>query len=59
MALGLARVCHDEALAWARDRKTFGKPLVHHQVVRHKLVDMATSIRWHRGPPSDLPPGSD
>jgi acyl-CoA dehydrogenase len=45
MALGLARVCHDEALAWARDRKTFGKPLVHHQVVRHKLVDMATSIR--------------
>jgi acyl-CoA dehydrogenase len=45
MALGLARVCHDEALAWARERKTFGKPLVHHQVVRHKLVDMATSIR--------------
>lgn len=45
MALGLARVCHDEALAWARDRKTFGKPLVHHQVIRHKLVDMATSIR--------------
>jgi acyl-CoA dehydrogenase len=45
MALGMARVCHDEALAWARERKTFGKPLVHHQVVRHKLVDMATSIR--------------
>jgi acyl-CoA dehydrogenase len=45
MALGLARVCHDEALAWARERKTFGKPLVHHQVVRHKLVEMATSIR--------------
>ena len=45
MALGLARVCHDEALAWARERKTFGKPLVHHQVIRHKLVDMATSIR--------------
>jgi len=45
MALGFARVCLNEALAWARDRKTFGKPLVHHQVVRHKLVDMATSIR--------------
>jgi acyl-CoA dehydrogenase len=45
MALGLSRVCLDEALAWARERKTFGKPLVHHQVVRHKLVDMATSIR--------------
>lgn len=45
MALGLARVCYDEALAWARERQTFGKPLVRHQVIRHKLVDMATSIR--------------
>lgn len=45
MALGFARVCLSEALEWARERKTFGKPLVHHQVVRHKLVDMATSIR--------------
>jgi acyl-CoA dehydrogenase len=45
MALGFARVCLDEALTWAKQRKTFGKPLVHHQVVRHKLVDMATSIR--------------
>ena len=45
MAVGLARVCHDEALAWARERKTFGKPLIRHQVIRHKLVDMATSIR--------------
>lgn len=45
MAVGLARVCYDEALAWARERKTFGKPLIRHQVIRHKLVDMATSIR--------------
>ncbi|PRQ02140.1 Acyl-CoA dehydrogenase [Enhygromyxa salina] len=45
LALGLARVCYDEALAWARERETFGKPLVRHQVIRHKLVDMATSIR--------------
>ena len=45
MALGMARVCYEEALAWAKQRTTFGKPLIRHQVVRHKLVDMATSIR--------------
>jgi acyl-CoA dehydrogenase len=45
MALGMARVCYEEALAWARERQTFGKPLIRHQVIRHKLVDMATSIR--------------
>ena len=45
MALGFARVCFDEAREWAQQRETFGKPLVRHQVIRHKLVDMATSIR--------------
>lgn len=45
VALGMARVCYDEALAWARQRESFGKPLIRHQVLRHKLVDMATSIR--------------
>ncbi|MFV8753503.1 acyl-CoA dehydrogenase family protein [Nannocystaceae bacterium ST9] len=45
LALGFSRVCYAEALAWATQRQTFGKPLVRHQVVRHKLVDMATAIR--------------
>lgn len=40
MAVGLAQTCIDEALAWARERKTFGKSLLGHQVIRHKLVDM-------------------
>lgn len=44
-ALGFARVCLDEALNWARERQTFGKPLIRHQVIRHKLVDMAMRIR--------------
>lgn len=44
MAYGMATVCYDEALAWAKQRETFGRPLVRHQVVRHKLVDMATAI---------------
>ena len=26
---------------------------------RADLMDMATSLRWHRGAPSGLPPGSD
>lgn len=35
-----ARVCFTEALAWARERETFGRRLVEHQVIRHKLVEM-------------------
>lgn len=44
MALGFSRVCYDEAVAYAKERTTFGKPLVKHQVIRHKLVDMAQRI---------------
>ncbi len=39
-ALAFAQVCFDEALDWARQRQTFGAPLVEHQVTRHKLMDM-------------------
>jgi acyl-CoA dehydrogenase len=39
-ALAFAEVCFDEALDWARQRQTFGAPLVEHQVTRHKLMDM-------------------
>ncbi|HEX7892028.1 MAG TPA: acyl-CoA dehydrogenase family protein [Ramlibacter sp.] len=44
MALGFAQACYDEALDWARERKTFGSPLIEKQVIRHKLVDMQTRI---------------
>ncbi len=47
-AWALAQVCYDEALAWARERQTFGKPLIRHQVIRHKLVDMRTRIEATR-----------
>lgn len=43
-ALGFAQACHDEALDWARQRHTFGVPLLQHQVVRHKLMDMQMQI---------------
>jgi acyl-CoA dehydrogenase len=48
MALGFAECCYDEALAWARQRKTFGTTLVDHQVIRHKLMDMKMRIESTR-----------
>ena len=41
---GFAKVAFEEALAWSKERVTFGKPLIRHQVVRHKLVDMAQHL---------------
>jgi acyl-CoA dehydrogenase len=43
-ATAFARVCLDEAVAYARERKTFGRALIEHQVIRHKLVDMAMRV---------------
>ncbi|MGH8539330.1 MAG: acyl-CoA dehydrogenase family protein [Stenotrophobium sp.] len=43
-AWAFAKVCYDESLAYARERETFGKPLIRNQVIRHKLVDMRTKI---------------
>jgi acyl-CoA dehydrogenase len=39
-----ARVCVEEAIAYAQQRETFGKPLTQHQVIRHKLVDMMQKV---------------
>ncbi len=39
-----AQVCYEDAVAWARERQTFGKPLITRQVIRHKLVDMKMRI---------------
>ncbi|PWN55637.1 acyl-CoA dehydrogenase family protein [Abyssibacter profundi] len=47
-AVGLAQCAYDEALGWARERETFGKPLIQRQVIRHRLVDMLTAIRAQR-----------
>jgi len=47
-AVGFAWVCYQEALGWARERRTFGKRLADHQVVRHRLVDMLSSIESAR-----------
>lgn len=39
-----ARVCLEDALAWARQRHTFGQRLADHQVIRHKFAEMARKI---------------
>jgi acyl-CoA dehydrogenase len=39
-AVGYAQACSEEAIAWARERRTFGRALAEHQVIRHKIVDM-------------------
>lgn len=39
-----ARCCLIEAVEWAQQRETFGKPLAKHQVVRHKIVTMKQRI---------------
>jgi len=47
-AVGFAQTCLDEALDWARARQTFGKPLIGHQAIRHKLVDMQARVHSAR-----------
>ncbi|KAA5803897.1 acyl-CoA dehydrogenase [Alkalicaulis satelles] len=42
--LGMARRCLDDAVDWARQRETFGKPLIRHQVIRHKIAEMSARI---------------
>jgi len=44
MANRYARVCLEEAINYGRQRRTFGKRLMDHQVLRHKVADMAGRI---------------
>jgi butyryl-CoA dehydrogenase len=52
-AVGMARAAFDAALAYARERKSFGKPIIEHQTISFKLADMAVEIEaarqliWH------------
>jgi butyryl-CoA dehydrogenase len=43
-ALGIARASLEDAVAYAAERKTFGKPIAQHQAILWKLADMATEI---------------
>jgi acyl-CoA dehydrogenase len=39
-----SRVCLEDAVAWARERHTFGQRLADHQVIRHKIAEMKQRI---------------
>lgn len=43
-AVGMARAAFEAALQYARERITFGQPIIKHQAVAFKLADMATRI---------------
>ncbi len=42
--LGMMKVCLDSSVAYARERETFGRPLIKSQVIRHKIADMSAKI---------------
>ncbi|MFC0283174.1 acyl-CoA dehydrogenase family protein [Camelimonas abortus] len=42
--IGQARTCLEETVNYARERRTFGRPLAEHQVIRHKLAEMTMRI---------------
>jgi alkylation response protein AidB-like acyl-CoA dehydrogenase len=46
--LGLARAAFEEAIRYAQERVTFGKPIAQHQTIQIKLADMATKIEASR-----------
>ena len=43
-ALGIAQAAYDVAREYAKERRTFGRPIAEHQAIQHKLADMSTEI---------------
>ena len=48
-AIGMARAAYEAALAYAKERETFGEKIIAHQAVAFRLADMATQIAAARG----------
>jgi alkylation response protein AidB-like acyl-CoA dehydrogenase len=48
-SVGMARAAYEAALAYAREREAFGKPIIEQQAVAFRLADMATQIAAARG----------
>jgi len=47
-AVGIAQAALDAAVAYAKERRTFGKPIGGHQAIQQKLADMQTSVEAAR-----------
>ena len=39
-----SRICLKDAINYAKERETFGKKLIKHQIIRHKIVEMIRKI---------------
>lgn len=48
LAVGLAQAAYEEALKYAKERETFGKPIAEHQAIQWMLADAATEIQAAR-----------
>jgi len=47
-AVGVAQAAFEQAIRYAQQRETFGKPICEHQAIQLKLADMATKIQAAR-----------
>lgn len=47
-SVGMAQAALDIAVAYARDRRSFGKPIIDHQAVGFRLADLATQLEAAR-----------
>ena len=47
-ALGIASGAFEFAVKYAKERKAFGKEIMHHQAIQFKLADMATKVEAAR-----------
>src|SRR5207245_1671174 len=47
-AVGVAQAAFEDAIRYAQERRTFGKPICEHQAIQLKLADMATKIEAAR-----------
>jgi alkylation response protein AidB-like acyl-CoA dehydrogenase len=48
-AVGMARAAYEAAVAYAKERESFGQKLIEHQAVAFRLADMATQLAAARG----------
>src|SRR6266478_3210433 len=48
LSVGVAQACLDAALAYARERSAFGRPISGFQAIQFKLADMATEVELAR-----------
>jgi alkylation response protein AidB-like acyl-CoA dehydrogenase len=47
-AVGVAQACLEEAVAYAKERRQFGRPIASFQAIQHQIADMATQVEAAR-----------